>query len=166
MNQAHESDAQFEQFLRDDARRERRAAPRDLQARVTAEIRERAAGRRPVAKHLARRWYRAALAAGIVIAATLVAAAMFRQTPLPYNTAPVEALADARPTDEATAGPMALFASLQRTPDDIGLAIREAVSREMHLLIEDIRLEQQQFVARLPLQGRIDHDAERLPAPN
>lgn len=168
MKQAHERNDQFERFLRDEAKRERRALPDNFTSRVVAEIRGRTAQRPgamravPIGRS-SLTWYRAALAAAVVIAATLVAAMTLRQTAAPIDHAPSHSLAEAPSVEDVSAGPMAILASLQRAPDDIGMAIHDVMSREMNLLIENLWNEPRQFIARLPLQGRLDHEAEKMP---
>jgi hypothetical protein len=170
MKQLHERDDEFERVLRADAKRAWRAAPPGLTSAVMWQVQSRAAATR-AAGRISPRWYRSALAAGVALGATLIAALMLmhtaepdRATTGPMATGEMKAggQVGGQPVDDAAAGPVAMLASLQRTPDEVGMVIRGAMEREVHLLLEDIWNEPRRFIAHLPLQGRLDHESDQV----
>lgn len=161
MTKMHNRDAPFEQVLRDAAHRDRRAPPPGLAFRIMSQVCVQQKSR-PSVRGTSGRWYRAAFAASVAIAATIAAAILldgFSLT-LPSNQMPpIIAFNDAE-RDVAAPGPMAMFASLHAAPEELSGALRHVMNREVNLLLEGMWREPQRMIAHLPLQGRLDHDSE------
>jgi len=169
VNSKHESNRTFEQLLRDGARQTWRPAPDGLASSVMAEIHARQAlGETAAAGRLSSSWRGAAVATGVTIVLTVVAAMVLSRPHAEPRSQPHLATGSGGEAEHmdgsASPGPMAILNTLHRAPADLGESIQVVFTREMGEFWAEMREQPRWLIAHLPMQGRLDHEAEeRLP---